>query len=275
MDTDPILRRRARRAPAALVLLALLGACGGSEDASAAGRTGGEAASSAGAAPAPAARTTDERTATYRPGPPLANPGAEPQDAPERPRAGGLDVDELGFTRGAPDAPVRVVEFSDFGCGYCAQFHREAWPALHRDYVVTGKVQWKMVPFDVGMFPHARQAVLAGECAGEQGRFEDVRERLFESQRTWKSATAAAALALFRDLAREEDLDVDRFNRCMAQGWRAPRVDASNALARQLGVRGTPTFYILGFGIVPGALPAEEFSKVLDRVLAAQAEPGS
>ena len=273
MQTLSTSAARARRL-AAFLSLALLAACGGSD---------GDAATPA--ADRPGAATSGD-DGVYRPGPPLANPegGTAPAQPPAAPRAqaqepsrtGGTDVDALGFTRGSPDAPVRVVEFSDFGCGYCRQFHEEAWPTLRRDYVETGRVEWKMVPFDVGMFPHARQAVLAGECAGEQDRFDDLRERLFAEQRTWKSGSAGEALSLFRRLAGEEDLDMDRFNRCMAQGWRAARVDASNALARQLGIRGTPTFYILGFGIVPGALPADQFAQLLDEVLARRAgEPGS
>ncbi|MBW3533604.1 MAG: DsbA family protein [Gemmatimonadetes bacterium] len=280
MEKSTITPGRARRAVASLAVLTVLAACAGPDDdapAADARASSPDHAAANGEAGAP-----DEaglNGASYRPGPPVADPGssrAGPSPAEEPSRAGQVAVDSLGFTRGRADAPVRIVEFSDFGCGYCRQFHEEAWPVLHRDYVETGKVQWKMIPFDVGMFPHARQAVLTGECAGEQGRFEDVRERLFEEQRTWKGGSRSQALDLFRDIARDEDLDMDRFNRCMGQGWRAARVDASNALARQLGVRGTPTFYILGMGIIPGALPAQDFADVLDRALAARAaEAGS
>ncbi len=211
----------------------------------------------------------------YAPGPPRARPGAARQSAAAAPDSG-IDVDALGYTRGSDAAPVRVVEFSDFGCGYCRQFNLETWPTLERKYVATGKVQWKMIPFDIGTFPHSHQADLAGECAGEQGRFEDLRPLLFQEQKSWKSGTEGTALDVLRKMAAGAGLDMDRFNRCMAQGWRAARMSASAQLARQLGIRGTPTFYILGYGIIPGALPAEQFSAVLDKVLAREAgEHGS
>jgi hypothetical protein len=75
----------------------------------------------------------------------------------------------IGHDRGTDAAPVRVVEFSDFGCPYCGEFAREVHPALHREYVETGRVRWTYVPVVMGVFRNGGAAALAAECAAEQG----------------------------------------------------------------------------------------------------------
>lgn len=68
---------------------------------------------------------------------------------------GSTDLTGIGYDRGSVTAPVVIIDFSDFGCPYCGQFSLETYPALEREYVTTGKVLFKYVPFLVGMFPHA------------------------------------------------------------------------------------------------------------------------
>ena len=91
-----------------------------------------------------------------------------------------IPITEIGFNSGSPDAPIKVLEFSDFGCGYCRRFHAETFPALVEQYIETGKVEWKYVTFVSGMFPNGTAAALAAECAGEQERFPPMRELLYE-----------------------------------------------------------------------------------------------
>ena len=67
------------------------------------------------------------------------------------------------------DAPVRMVEMSDYGCGYCRKFHVETWPVLKRNSWTPAKVEWKFLPFVTGMFKNSPQATRAAECALEQG----------------------------------------------------------------------------------------------------------
>lgn len=197
------------------------------------------------------------------PGPPVV-PGAQ-QDPAARDT---FDVATLGFDAGREGAPVRIMEFSDFGCGYCRKFHMETYPALLEEYVETGKVRWKYVTMISGMFgPPSEQAAQAGECAGEQGRFPAMRDRIFEEQGRWKNAPDP--MAVLRGLAREVGADMQRWERCVTEGWRTDRVRAGTQLANQVGVRGTPTFYIAGMRQpIPGAIPLELFREVLDTVLA-------
>jgi protein-disulfide isomerase len=194
----------------------------------------------------------------------------EEQSAP-RPTSPRIDPDpqqvrvsEMGYNLGSPDAPLKVLEFSDFGCGYCRRFHEESFPTIKRIYIDGGFVEWKFIPFVIGMFPNGLEASLASECAGEQDQFFPMQKRLFESQRGWRSSEDPNAF--FAQLAEEEGLDVDRFTGCLAGNWRENRVRANIRLGQQAGVQGTPLFIIDG-GPLPGALPLDSFRLILDAAL--------
>jgi protein-disulfide isomerase len=177
-----------------------------------------------------------------------------------------LDIASLGYNEGPADAPVRVLEFSDFGCGYCRRFHEESYPALVEEYMEAGKVEWKYVPIILGMFPNAMEAARAGECAGEQGAFPRMRDLLFERQSDWKGSNDPEPM--LEGYARELDLDVARFRQCVNERWRDQRIQAGTQLSRQVGVRGTPTFFVVGYAPIPGAIPLDLFRAALDTVYA-------
>lgn len=174
-------------------------------------------------------------------------------------------IDEVGYDLGDPDAPIIVIEFSDFGCPYCARFALETFPEIHREYIETGKVYWKYVPFVLGIFPNGDLAALAAECAGEQGadRFWRMHDELYKEQRAWKSTTTPDVF--FSELARRVGLDVGRFEGCFDERRGAERSRAANRLAAYVGVRSTPTFIVNGFP-VQGALPIDAFRMVLDEL---------
>lgn len=178
-----------------------------------------------------------------------------------------VPLEELYHEMAAPGAEVTVVEFSDFGCKYCGQFHRETLPALRRDYVATGRVRWRMVPFVLGIFPNGEEAMRAAGCVAEQGEnaFWAMHDTLFARQADWKETTYVDQL--FRSFAVLAGADGDAFTACY-QGPRAgDRVAAARALATRTGVRSTPTFFVEG-KMIQGALPGPEFRRVLDAALA-------
>lgn len=168
----------------------------------------------------------------------------------------------IGWSKGSPDAPVVVMEFSDFGCPYCARFSQETYPALHREFVETGRVRWQYVPFVMGMFPNGAEAARAAECAGEQDRFWPMHDLLYAEQRRWKETPPAGAAALMADLAARLDLDRDRFASCYAEDRQGARTRAANELAAQFNVQATPTFFIDG-RMVQGAIPLDVFRQAL------------
>jgi protein-disulfide isomerase len=168
-----------------------------------------------------------------------------------------------GYEHGAASAPVTVVEFSDFGCRYCARFVAETYPALHAAFVQAGRVRWRTVPFVMGIFPGSEAAVRAAVCAGEQGRpaYQRMHDRLYARQSEWVRADDPAAL--FRGYATAAGLDAARFGACWASDAPDARIREANDLADRMGVRATPTFFINGARL-EGALPTPQFRSILD-----------
>jgi protein-disulfide isomerase len=190
---------------------------------------------------------------------------AQATPAPQREK---IDIAVLGFDRGAPDAPVRVIEMSDYGCGYCRKFHEETWPVLREEFVDAGKIEWKFLPFVSGMFKNSTAATRAAECVLEQGgeRFEAMNHRIWSDQREWKGS--AEPESVLRGLAGAVGADLGRYDSCLSENRREARVKQATALARQVGVRGTPTFFVLGYSPLQGALPTDAFRQVLGAVVA-------
>lgn len=172
-------------------------------------------------------------------------------------------LEELGFYFGDPDAPVKVLEFSDFGCGYCKQFHTETFSAIHDEYIETGKVYWQYIPALLGIFPNAIEAAVVGECVGEQGRFRRVMDELFERQSDWKGASGDPMEVLY-GIAEEAGADRATLQSCVEAERPSPRIAAGTAYFANSGSRGTPSFFIVGMARIPGAVPLELFREILD-----------
>lgn len=243
-----------------LVALALAVACGD-------GSGSAEAASDSQATPTP------EAAQQQAPSGPYASPEAAERTRQEQQV---LDLARLGHNEGDEEsALIRVVEFSDFGCVHCAGFHTDSYPELHGEFIEAGDVVWKYIPITIAGFPNSDVAAVAGECAAEQDRFAAMRDRLFERREEWLASDVDAVMGLMEEYAEGVGLDRDQFSTCLAESERArQRVSDGNALARDLGVRGTPTF-IVGGQPVQGAPPLEAFQNVLRQMLADAREPGS
>lgn len=183
--------------------------------------------------------------------------------APRHISVQGIDLTGVGYDLGSPAAPVVVVEFSDFGCPFCGAFARETFPSLDAEYVRTGKVYFKYVPFVMGMFPNGDQASRAGECAADQGGFWPMYERLYAGQNDWKRTTDPGPI--FQRYAAANGLTAARFRSCYDGPGLHPRTLVANDAAGRLSIRATPTFFIDGH-MLEGALPLPQFRQVLDQV---------
>ncbi len=205
-------------------------------------------------------------------------PAAQPeqQGIPFWATAEGLapDPDHPGYTvagdevRGSEDAPLTVIEYSDFQCPYCKRHVDETQPTLDEKYVDTGEVRWVFKHFPLNIHPQAPAAGAAAECASDQGQFWQMHEKLFATQGDW---SVADPNPIFVGYAEELGLDATAFSACLEDPDIAARVqsDLNDGAAY---VQGTPTFIILhGMegSIIPGALPVESFVQILDEQLAA------
>lgn len=197
----------------------------------------------------------------------LASTTAGAQGMPTDTRAAqNRAIDTLGHVLGLANAPVEVVEFMDFGCSQCANFSRASFEPIYREFVMTGKVKWRTIPFVLGRFRHAALAAEAGECAGEQGRFLAMHEALLERQREWTAKEQPQAL--FAEIARAAGVDARKYADCVKTQRMRPRVMAQKDLSLRLQVYGTPTFIVQRERRVVGAVPTDQFLTMLRREVA-------
>lgn len=214
--------------------------------------------------------------------PPEAVPeSAQPGELPAWAKRSGLapDPGRPGYTvagdayRGDPKAPVVVVEFSDFQCAACRKHALEVQPAIDAALVDTGQVRWVSKHLPLRIHPQAVLAAVAAECAGEQGRFWEMRRKLFESTERWANERAESELPA---IAATLDLDRSAFARCFDGRKALERVLADLYDAKGV-VERTPTFVILNddkSGSISGPLPADPFIGLLrNRVAGATAAP--
>ena len=234
------MRRHMNRAlvPVAALLAAL--ACDGGDGASQDG-SGGADARESGSTPGSASQSIP--TSMLSEGGTTVKPPAQE-----------FSLAEIGFDLGSEDAPIAVIEFSDYGCGYCRRFHTETFPTLMEEYVETGKVRWKYVTYVSGMFANGLPAAYAAECAGDQDLFSPMSRLLYERQADWKSLSDPSPV--FEELAREVGVDAAEFQACVAEERHKPRIRSGIISGGRLGVRGTPSFLVNGVPLV-GAQPIE------------------
>ncbi len=177
------------------------------------------------------------------------------QASPTSPAPEEMTLDSLGVDFGTDEAPLRMIEFFDYGCGYCRAFHQETRGPLHEQYVDPGQVYWKSIPFITGNWATSVPMSLAAECARDQGRdyYEAITELIFARQGDWKPASAPEELA--EAFAEEAGLDMERYRTCFENDELLWRVQAQTDLAGEVGVTGTPTIVVAGVGPIMGALP--------------------
>ena len=147
-----------------------------------------------------------------------------------------LDITNAPF-KGNEEAKLTVVEFTDYQCPFCGHYAHETLPGILRDYVDSGKVKYVMLNFPLQVHHDAPQAAQAALCAGEQGRFWDMHDRLFADQQALNTnAFLADAKAI--------GLDVAQFQTSLLSGKYGSTILANAKQGLQAGVLGTPTFFI-------------------------------
>ncbi|HEY5546259.1 MAG TPA: thioredoxin domain-containing protein [Gemmatimonadaceae bacterium] len=174
--------------------------------------------------------------------------------------SGGISLAGVGHDLGAATARVFIVEFGDFGCGYCAKFNAETYPKIDSAYIARGLVRWKMVPFVTGMFHNSREVAEAAECAADQGAFWKMNDLLYAKRKEWMASTDIRTLVA--KYVSQLNLDRTAFGRCAMNPEIRHRIQRHDAIAQQLGIRGTPMFYVNG-RMVPGAIPFALFQQVI------------
>jgi len=173
---------------------------------------------------------------------------------------------------GNPDAPITIVEFSDFQCPFCARFHTQTLPSILEEYIDQGKVKLVFRDFPIqSIHPNALPASVAAECANDQGKFKDMHDTLFEKQSEWNKVETVDALSLFSQYASDMQLEQETFDSCLTSGKHISEIRKDLDDGRDYGVSGTPGFFVgndqIGYVELKGAQPFESFKKVIDSQL--------
>ena len=170
-----------------------------------------------------------------------------------------VQVAAEGPARGPKDAPVTIVEFSDFECPYCGAAHDTVEQVMS---TYPGKVRLVYRQFPLSFHPHAAKAAEASLCAADQGKFWEYHDVLFKNQKKLDPTDLKAH-------ASEVGLDGQKFGQCLDSGDKKKTVDADQQAGLSAGVGGTPAFFINGI-FLNGAQPVDEFKKVIDGELASK-----
>lgn len=204
---------------------------------------------------------------------PLNTPTQPPQVEP----IDGLSIDAASITHVLGKGPVAIVEFSDFQCPYCAAYARSVLPKIKQDLISSGDVRYVVMHFPLERrHSRALEAGQAAECAGQEGRFWEMHERLF-------SDSDGLSRESLINHARELELDQDLFEVCLADEKTVAKVRADQTEGLRLGVTGTPAFFVGSIrsddsielttrinGIAPVDVFSRETAAVLSRVNASK-----
>lgn len=192
----------------------------------------------------------------------FASPDAEAAErAPARVIADWREYAKDGQRTGPADAPVTIVEFSDFQCPYCRMAAARI-DSLRQEH--PGEVAVVYRHFPLPNHEHAVAAARASECAGEQGRFWEMHDQLFAAQ----DSIGRVGWARFASSAGVRDSL--SFQGCLSRGGRLPALERDTAAGNRLGVRVTPTLLINGTQVL-GAPPLDTLRAYVRRII----EPGS
>lgn len=160
-------------------------------------------------------------------------------------------------SKGNPNAPIQIIEFSEFQCPFC----KKTRPTIEQILTTyKDKVHYSFRDFPLSFHKLARKAAVAAHCAGAQGKYWEYNDMLFENQRE-------LGLESLKKYAKDLGLDSNKFEACLVSDTYEDMIDESMADAAKAGVTGTPAYFINGI-FISGAQPFEKFQEIIDEELA-------
>ena len=170
-------------------------------------------------------------------------------------------------------APVTIVEFTDYQCPFCRRFYQNAFQDIKKDYIDTGKVRFVLRDLPLPFHADARPAAQAAHCAGEQDKFWEMHNALFDG-----SGLKASHIEGY---AKKIGLDVSSFQSCVKSDRYKKDMDTDVADASKASITGTPGFVVgkttenvINGNIISGAQPYASFKAKIDQLLAQKAPAG-
>ena len=169
---------------------------------------------------------------------------------------------------GDKNAKVTIIEFADYQCAFCRRFWKETLPRLKQQYIDTGKVRLVYWDFTWAVHPEAVISAIAAECAGDQGKYWEYHDKLFREQDKRGSDVVRFKAKDLKRWAAEIGLEATSFDECLDSAGHKDKVIATQAYGAEVGVDGTPAFFINGRRLI-GAHPFAVFQSVIEEELSA------
>lgn len=170
---------------------------------------------------------------------------------------------------GDPDAPVTLIEFSDYQCPYCRSFYNQTLPQIKEKYIDTGKINLVYRDFPLNFHDGAIPAASAAECARKQGGDEvyfQMHDKIFDGQNELGQGTVKIPSESLLEYAEELDLDMAEFEKCFESDEVKAEIAADLSTGQKVGISGTPGF-ILDGKLIEGAQPFETFDAAIQAAL--------
>lgn len=169
------------------------------------------------------------------------------------------------YMLGKKDAPLQLVEYTDYQCPFCKSFFSETFGQLRDVYVKTNQLNVTVRDLPLSFHPNAIPAALATYCAGEQGKFFQMHDLIFSFHEDW--ADQRDASLIFNKFADVLNLKKKDFRTCYESKKYADQIQKSLQIAEKDGARGTPFFLINGVTFPGGAVPFQYFQQAFQAVL--------
>lgn len=168
-----------------------------------------------------------------------------------------FEITKDDHVRGNFNAPITLVEYSDFECPYCEKIY-PTFKKILSDYPDQVRLVYKSFP--LSFHPNAQKAAEAAECADEQNKFWEYHDVLFDNQ------AGGFSLSNFKQWAEDLKLNTKKFNNCLDSGKYAEKVKTDETDGQTRGVNGTPATFVNG-QLVSGAVPYESFKSIIDQLI--------
>jgi protein-disulfide isomerase len=170
--------------------------------------------------------------------------------------------------RGDPEAPVTIVEYSDYNCPHCRDFTLENAAAVDDELLATGQAKYVVPPY--ALWQESVPVVEAAVCATEQGGFWDFHHLVFANQARF-STLQPPSRAMLNEWAQESGIDVATFDACLEEGRENTVLEVTQQAKSQLGVNGTPTFFVNGqkVQLLTTEAPIDTLRRAVEAALAA------
>lgn len=165
---------------------------------------------------------------------------------------------------GNEDAPITIINFSDYQCSFCKKFYQDIFPQLNEDYIQEGTVRYVFRDFPLSIHPKAQYAHYAAECAKDQQAYWEMHNILFEKQEQWvESENIMEELGSY---AQELNFNTKVFNECMSSEKHRDEIAKDRQDALIYGFKGTPTLVVNGT-ILRGITSYEKLQEVIEKTL--------